>query len=176
MRQQNKEQDMLRDIWVGLLSDKLIYGRGWDRVWLSLRQSNTLLLLLKGLSLSFQPPSHADSAYRCGWVAWLVQGKGTDLSGRKVRREKPLLALLGYLIIQLLGVLCSASLKELPQLLEWCKPFVHPLKSRTLETNCVWEQVKLLICVLKILILFLIRMHFVQWQGWKVLPKNWLAA
>lgn len=48
-----------------------------------------------------------------------------------------LLALLGCLIIQLLGVLCFASLKELPQLLGWCKPFVHPLKTRTLETNCV---------------------------------------
>lgn len=48
-----------------------------------------------------------------------------------------LLALFGCLTIRLLGFLCFASLKELPHLLGWCKPFVCLLKTRTLETNYV---------------------------------------
>lgn len=117
---------------------------------------------------------------------WLSSMTGTRKGDKSLREgsEKgetfvggsKLLALFGCLIIRLLGVFCFASLKELPQLLGWCKPFVRPLKTRTLETNCVWQQVKLPICVLKILILFLVRILFMQWQGWKVLPKNWLAA
>lgn len=93
--------------------------------------------------------------------------------------EKPLLVAANCwlcLAVSPYGSLGSFALKELPQLLGWCKPFVHPLKTRTLETNCVWEQVRLPICVLKILILFLVRMLFVQWQGWKLLPKNRLPA
>lgn len=84
---------------------------------------------------------------------WEGSAKGEAFVG-----GSKLLALLGCLTILLLGVLCFASLKELPHLLGLCKPFVHPLKTRTLETNYVWEQVKLPICVLKILISFLIRM------------------
>ena len=65
-----------------------------------------------------------------GQISWGVKGEALA-SGSE------LLALLGCLIILFLGVLFFASLKVPLQLLGWCKPFVHVLKIRTLETTCV---------------------------------------